>query len=159
VVPAKGSRPATVTFDSTLTANGNNTGIIVPAQFIEDLGAGKRPAVIVDLNGYEYRNTVGVMGGKHLISVSAAVRSATGLKGGDAIHVTLTVATEPRPVEIPADFGAALEANRDAKAFFRNLSNSLQRFHIDNINEAKTPETRQRRIEKSMGLFLAGKKR
>jgi hypothetical protein len=41
--------------------------------------------VLVEVNGYQYRNTVGLMGGKHMLSVSAAVRAATGLKGGDAI--------------------------------------------------------------------------
>ncbi len=158
-MPAKGSTPVSVTFDTTLSATGNTTGIVVPPQLIEDLGAGKRPPVIVDVNGYEYRNTVGVMGGKHLISVSAAVRSATGLKGGDAIHVILTLADEPRPVEIPADFASALKANKDARAFFDKLSNSLQRFHIDNINGAKTAQTRQRRIDGAIEFFLAGKQR
>ena len=37
---------------------------------------------MVNVNGYEYQNTVGVMGGKHMISISAAVRNDTGLKGG-----------------------------------------------------------------------------
>jgi uncharacterized protein YdeI (YjbR/CyaY-like superfamily) len=35
----------------------------------------------------------------------------------------------------------------------------MQRFHADNISGAKTPETRQRRIDKSIALFLEGKKR
>ncbi len=138
---------------------GNNTGIEVPAEIIDQLGAGKRPSVHVDVNGYKYQNTVGVMGGKYLISVNAAVRTATGLKGGDPIRVTLTVADKPRSVEIPADFEKALNRNKAARAFFGTLSNSLQRYHIDNINGAKTPETRQRRIDKSMSLFLEGKQR
>ena len=49
--------------------------------------------MLVNVNGYEYRNTVGMMGGRHMISISAAVRKATGLKGGDPIRLTLTVAT------------------------------------------------------------------
>jgi hypothetical protein len=156
---AKASNPACVTFDTKLTATGNQTGIVVPPELIAQLGAGKRPPVVVNVNGYEYRNTVGVMGGKHLVSVSAAIRSATGLKGGDAIHVTLTLADAPRVVDIPPDLGAAFLANQDARAFFDKLSNSLQRYHIDNINGAKTPATRQRRIDKSIELFLAGKQR
>ncbi len=35
----------------------------------------------------------------------------------------------------------------------------LQRYHVDNITEAKTAETRQRRIEKAVSLFRAGKQR
>ena len=151
--------PASIAFDTTVAAAGNNTGIVVPDSVIERLGAGRRPAVVVDMNGYEYRSTVAVMGGKHMISISAAVREQTGLKGGDPIHVTLTVADTPRDVDVPDDFAAALAADPDAGAFFGNLSNSLQRYHVDNINGAKTAETRQRRIEKAILLFREGKKR
>ena len=151
--------PASIAFDTTVAAAGNNTGIVVPDSVIERLGAGRRPAVVVDMNGYEYRSTVAVMGGKHMISISAAVRKQTGLKGGDPIHVTLTVADTPRDVDVPDDFAAALAADPDAGAFFGNLSNSLQRYHVDNINGAKTAETRQRRIEKAILLFREGKKR
>ena len=83
-------------FETTVAAMGNNTGIVVPPEVIERLGAGKRPAVLVKVNGYEYRNTVGVMGGKSLISISAAVRQETGLKGGDPIKVELTLADGTR---------------------------------------------------------------
>jgi hypothetical protein len=158
-MPATSPKPETVSFSTSLTATGNNTGIVVPIELIEELGGGKRPAVLVDLNGYQFPNTVGVMGGKHLISVSAAVRAATGLRGGDAIRVTLTLADTPRPIDIPADLEAAFELNKPARTFFGTLSNSLQRFHIDNINGAKTTETRQRRIDKAIGLLLAGKQR
>jgi|SRR6516162_8643349 len=151
--------PASVEFDTTVTAAGNNTGIVVPADVIERLGAGRRPAVVVNVNGYEYRNTVGVMGGKHMISISAAVRKETGLKGGDPIRVTLTVAETPRAVDVPGDFAAALAADTQAKAFFDKLSNSLQRYHVDTINAAKTTATRQRFIEKAISLFREGKQR
>jgi hypothetical protein len=148
-----------VTFQTTVTASGNNTGIVVPDELIDQLGAGRRPPVLVDLNGYEYRNTVAVMGGRCMISISSEVRKATGLKGGDPITVTLRVADTPREVNVPPDFAAALAADKVAAAFFAKLSNSLQRYHIDNVNAAKTDETRQRRIDKSVLLFRAGKQR
>ncbi|QNN55005.1 DUF1905 domain-containing protein [Nocardioides mesophilus] len=142
-----------------MTASGNNTGIVVPDGVIAQLGAGKRPPVAVEVNGYEYRSTVAVMGGQYLIGLSAAVRAATGLAGGDPIRVTLTVATSPRAVEMPPDFAAALDAADGARQFFDALPNSLQRYHVDNINAAKSPDTRRRRIEKSIGLFQDGKRR
>src|SRR5215469_15981923 len=148
-----------VTFETTVAASGNNTGIEVPAEVIEQLAAGKRPAVLVDVNGYGYRNTVAVRGGRYLISISAAVRDATGLKGGDPVRVTLTVADTPREVNIPADFAAALAADERAKAFFEKLPNSMQRYHVDNVNAAKSADTRQRRIDKAIALFLNGKQR
>lgn len=153
------AKPRSVTFDTTVAASGNNTGIVVPDEVIAQLAAGRRPPVLIDVNGYQYRNTVAVMGGKHMISISAAVRQATGLKGGDPIRVTLTLADAPPKVEIPADFAAVLAADEPASAFFGKLSNSMQRYHVDNINAAKSADTRQRRIDKAIVLFRDGKQR
>jgi hypothetical protein len=148
-----------VTFDTKVIATGNNTGIVVPDEMIEQLGAGRRPAVVVNVNGYEYRNTVGVMSGRHMISISAAVRKDTGLKADDMVHVVLTLAGGPREVTVPDDLAAALSADPAAEAFFAKLSSSLQRYHVDNINAAKTAETRQRRVDKAISLFRQGKQR
>jgi len=148
-----------VTFETTLSQSGNNTGIPVPEHVIEQLGRGKRPPVLVSVNGYDYRSTVAVMGGRYLIGLSAAVRAATGLKGGDPISVTLRAADTLREVDVPADFAAAMDEQQPARQFFDGLSNSLQRYHVDNINAAKAPETRQRRIDRAVALFLAGKQR
>src|ERR1700753_3790935 len=150
---------ASVTFDTTVTAIGNNTGIEVPADLIEKLGAGKRPAVVVSVNGYEYRVAVGVMGGRHLISVSAAIRKETGLAAGAPVHVVLTVVETPLEGSGPVDFDAARAAAPAAAAFFGKLSSSLQRYHVDNVTGAKTAQTRQRRIGKAVSLFLEGKQR
>ena len=144
-----------MTFQTIVPVTGNNTGIVVPAEAIEQLAAGNRPPVLVNVNGYEYRNTVGVMGGKHMISISAAVRKATGLNGGDPIRVTLTVTDTPRQVTLPA----ALAADQQVSAFFGQLSNSVQRYHVDSITAAKSADTRQRRIDKAIALFRAGKQR
>ena len=94
-----------------------------------------------------------------MIGISATVRKATDLKGGDPIHVELILATTAREVNVPADFGAALAADERARAFFEKLSNSMQRYHVDNINAAKSADTRQRRVEKAIALFLEGKQR
>jgi hypothetical protein len=156
---AMAAEPNSVTFETTVAVTGNNTGIVVPEEAIEQLAAGKRPPVLVNVNGYEYRNTVGVMGGKHMISISAAVRKATGLTGGDPIRVTLTIADTPQEVTLPADFAAALAADEQASVFFGKLSNSMQRYHIDNIATAKSADTRQHRIDKAVTLFRAGRQR
>ena len=147
-----------VSFETTIWGVGNNAGIVVPAEVVEALGAGKRPPVLVNVNGYEYRNTVASMGGKPMISFNAAVRKETGLGAGDAVSVTLTVMEEPREVNVPDDFAAAMEA-AGVRPFFDGLANSLQRFHIDNINGTKVAETRQRRIDSAVAKFVEGKKR
>lgn len=150
---------AGIGFDTTVAGSGGKTGIVIPEHVIDDLGAGRRPAVHVDLDGYTYRSTVAVMGGQYLVGVNADVRKATGLSAGDPVHVTLTVASTPREVEVPGDFAAALKQDPAVETFFSSLSNSLQRFHVDTVNGARTPQTRQRRIDKAIELFRAGKKR
>ena len=70
-----------------------------------------------------------------------------------------TIADGPRAVDVPPDFAAAMKADKGTRAFFDGLSNSLQRYHIDNINGTKNPETRKRRIDKAVSLFAAGKQR
>jgi hypothetical protein len=157
--PRRSTMARQVAFDTTVAASGNNTGIVIPDELIEKLGAGRRPQVKVSVNGYEYRYTVGVMARKHMIGISAAIRRETGLQAGDPIHVTLELAEGPREVHVPEDFASALARDKNAGAFFAALSNSLQRYHVDNINGAKTPETRQRRIDKAVSLFQQGKKR
>jgi hypothetical protein len=118
-------KPKSTTFETTVTASGNNTGMVVPDEAIDQLAAGKRPSVVVNVNGYEYRNTVAVMSGKYMIGISAAIRKATGLKGGDPIRVTLTVADTPREVDVPADFAAALAADEFAESLLREALQQL----------------------------------
>ena len=145
-------------YDTTILQIGNNTGIEVPPSVIEALGGGKKPAVIVTIGSFSYRSSVAVMGGKYLISLSAERRAASGLKGGDLIQVDLQLDSTPRGVTMPDDLAAALAAEPEAKAFFDRLSYSNQSRHVLSITDAKTPETRQRRVDKAMEMLRAGKK-
>jgi hypothetical protein len=149
----------TVVFRTTVVGSGGKAGIVVPEDVMEQLGAGRRPPVHVDLDGFAYRSTVAVMGGRCMVGVNASVRQATGLRAGDPVTVTLSVATTPREVTVPDDLAEALAADEAAGAFFGRLSNSLQRYHVDNVNAAKTPETRARRVQKAVALFREGKPR
>lgn len=151
--------PLSASFDTTLKGVGNNTGIEIPPEVIEALGAGKRPPLLVNVNGYEYRTTAGVMRGVSMIPVSAAIRKETGLSAGAPIHVSLKIATGSRKVELPGDFAAAMAAVDGARSFFDGLSNSLQRYHVDQINGAKAEDTRRRRIDKAVELLRNGKQR
>lgn len=136
----------TQTFSGHLLLDGNNTGIEVPPAIVEALGAGKRPAVVVTVNGYTYRSTIAVMGGRHLIAFSSDRRRETGLAGGDAIEVTLELDTAPRTVEVPDDLAAALDAAPGARAAFDALSPSARKAHVTGVEGAKAAETRARRV-------------
>lgn len=147
-------------FTTTLEQSGKTaTGFRVPPDVVEALGKGKRPPVVVTLNGYAYRNTVAVFGDVYMIGVSAEHRAASGVKAGDVLDVDLALDTAPRVVDVPPDFSAALDAEPDARRTFDALSYSNQSWHVLSIGGAKTDETRQRRIEKSIAALREGNPR
>lgn len=147
-----------VEFDTILKSSGENTGIEIPNKILETLGVSKRQSLMISVNGYEYQCTPGTINGKTVVSFSSEHRKKTSLKGGEQIHIQLRVAVTPKKVEMPAEFLKALKIS-GTDAFFTTLSNSLQRYHCDLINAAKTEETKQKRIQKAVNLFLDGKKR
>lgn len=133
-------------FSTTMFQDGNNTGIEVPAGVVEALGAGKRPPVVVTVNGYTYRSTIAPMGGKYLLPFSAARRTESGISGGDDIDVEVVLDTAPRVVDVPEDLRAALDDSPKAAAAWAKLSYSHQKEHVTAILGAKAAETRARRI-------------
>src|SRR5512147_2503818 len=145
-------------FRTTLQLAGKTaTGFEVPVEVVERLGAGKKPPVKVTIGGYTYRNTVAVMGGVYMIGVSAEHRAGSGVRGGDEVDVDLELDTAPREVAVPADFAAALAAEPDASRTFDGLSYSNKSWHTYQIEEAKTDETRQRRIARSIAALREGR--
>ena len=144
-------------FNAAIELNGKTaTGIEVPGDVLAALGAGKRPSVRVTINGYAYPSTVGVMGGRSLIPVSAEVRARAGVAAGDLVDVEIVPDTAPRTVEVPADLIGALDRAPTARQAFDRLSYSGQRRHVLAVEGAKTDETRQRRIGKVITELTAG---
>lgn len=148
-------RAAMVTFRTRiLLAGARNTGIPVPPEVVEALGAGKRPKVHVTVSGYTYRSSVASMGGEFLIPLSAAHRSAAGVAAGDDVDVDLRLDTDERTVEVPADLAAALDAHPAARARFDALSVSNRSRHVLHVEGTKVAETRARRIEKTVATLV-----
>ena len=144
-------------FTTVLLGTETKTGIEIPPEVIAALGTSKKPAVKVTVNGFTYRSTVAVMGGKFMVGVNAERREAAGLTGGDEIEVELELDTEPRELAVPDDFSAALDAEPKARAFFDGLSYSQRSWFVLGIEEAKKPETRQNRIVKAVERLASGR--
>jgi Uncharacterized protein conserved in bacteria len=140
-----------------LTTGKTAAGFVVPDEVMTGLGAGKKPAVTVTINGFTYRSTVATINGRPMVGVNAENRVAAGVAGGDELDVEMVVDTAPRIVEVPADFAAALASEPKAKAFFEGLNYSERRWFVLGVEDAKTPETRQRRIEKHIARLLEGR--
>lgn len=133
------------------------TGIQVPDEVVTSLGPSRRPPVRATVNGYTYRSSVASMGGRYMLSISAEVRARAGVSGGDEVEVDLELDSEPREVSVPSDVAVALDHEPDAKQFFQGLSYSNQRRLVMAIDSAKTAETRQRRIDKTVAGLREGR--
>ena len=144
-------------FRATVELSGKSaTGIAVPAEIIERLGKGKRPPVTVTIAGYTYRTTVGAMGGRFMLPLSAENRAAASVAAGDEVSVEIALDSEPREVAVPSDFAAALSNDAAARAAFDKMSYSHKQRWILSITSAKAPETRKRRITKAIEAIRAG---
>ncbi|WP_328644225.1 YdeI/OmpD-associated family protein [Amycolatopsis sp. NBC_00348] len=145
-------------FRTTVLLGGKTaTGLPVPDDVVEALGAGKKPAVTVTLGGHSYRTTVASRGGQFLVPLSAENREQAGVTAGDDVDVEIVLDTAPRELEIPDDLAAALAADPEALKRFESLSYSRKQGFVLPIGQAKTEETRQRRIAKVVTDLRAGK--
>jgi hypothetical protein len=135
-------------FTTTLQLHGKTaTGIDVPPEVVEALGQGKKPKVVVTINGHSYRSTVAVMGGQHLVPVAAEHRAAAGVEAGQVVEVDLEPDTAPREVDVPAELAEALAAAGKREAFDA-LSYTNRKEHARQVTSAKAEATRDRRIAK-----------
>jgi len=147
-------------FRATLESNGKTaTGIQVPDEVVETLGAGRKPAVRVSIAGHTYRSTIASRGGRYLLGVSAENRGRAGVAAGDELEVELELDTEPREVAVPPDLMAAFAAAAEAKRFFDTLTPSQKQWYVLPIEQAKAVETRERRIAKAIAMLREGRKR
>ena len=144
-------------FRTTVTLGGKTaTGLQVPDEVVAALGAGKRPPVVVTVGGHTYRSTVAPMGGASWIPLAAEHREAAGLAAGDEVTVGVELDTAPREVALPDDLAAAFDD--DVRAFFDGLAPSHRKEWVRWVEEAKKPETRAARVEKTVDSLRAGKR-
>jgi len=145
-------------FGATLELHGKTaTGIQVPEEVVTALEAGRRPAVRVTIGDHTFRSTVAPRGERYLVGVSAENRASAGVAAGDAVDVEIELDTEPREVTVPPDFAEALAADAEATRFFDGLSYSQRRWFVLGIEDAKTDETRRRRIARAVARLREGR--
>ncbi len=135
------------TFTTTLFSSGNSVGIEVPPEVVEGFGAGRRVPVRVTIAGHSYDSTIAVMGGRYLVPLSAAHRTAAGVAGGETHEVTLVHDASARDTPVPDDLAEALDA-AGVRAAFDALAPSRRKEHVRSVSEAKAPATRERRVAK-----------
>ncbi len=133
------------------------TGIEVPEAVVTSFGKGKRVPVRVTIGDYTYRSTIVAYDGRFMLPLSAENRAGAGVAAGDEIEVEVTLDEAPREVTIPPDLAALLDGDTTARTTFDVLSYSNKRRIVLSIEDAKTAETRNRRLEKAMAELSKGK--
>lgn len=147
-------------FRATLESNGKTaTGIRIPADIVEALGAGKKPSVRIAIGPHTFRSTVATRGGRYLVGVSAQNRALAGVTAGDVLDVDIELDTGLREVTVPADLADALDNDPVARRSFDALSFSKKQRYVIPIEQAKKPETRLQRITKAVSMLREGRER
>jgi hypothetical protein len=142
-------------FESRLESDQGACFIRVPAEALAVLGQRKRVPLKVTINGYAYRTTIAVYGGKSYIGVRREVREAAGVAAGDSLTVGLEYDDELRTVDLPDVLRAALEADAASAAAFEKLPHTRKKEFVQWVTGAKRAETQRRRVEQAMAMLRA----
>ncbi len=135
-------------------AEANHCWVTLPFDPKEQFGKVRAP-VVVTIGRYAFRTTIFSMGGRYLIGIRKEHRDAAGVKAGDTLSITVAPDTAPRTVTPPPDLKKALKGSTAAQAVWETLSYTHKREYVEWIEEAKKPETRLRRLEKTIEQLLA----
>ena len=134
------------------------TGLPVPDDVLAALQGGRRPPVTVRVGRHTYRTTIGWMGGRALIPLSAENRTAAGIAAGDQVEVEIQHDDAPREAVLPDDLAAALAEEPAALTFLESLAPSHRKEWVRWVEEAKRPETRSRRVAATVDALKAGQR-
>lgn len=143
-------------FRATLATDSPNSQaafVVIPFDVVKVYGA-RRVPVRGTLNGCAFQSTLSPYGGVHYLGVNKALRSAAKAEVGDVVTIVLERDDEPRTVTPPPDLAKALKANLVAHAAWKKLSYTHQREYARAILDAKKPETRARRIKRTITELL-----
>ena len=147
------------TFTATIeNAGGGGAFVEIPFD-VEGAFGSKRPRVKALIEGIPYRSTLMRMGTEcHILGILKEIREQLGKTFGDEVTITLEPDTEPRLIEVPRDLMKELKRDKEAKAFFEELSYTHQKEYVRWVEEARKEETRQNRILKTIEMLKKGKK-
>lgn len=146
------------TFKGTIVRDGVMCYIPLPFDPKPVFGKVRAP-VKVTLNGYSFRSTIAAMGGPPCIPLRKSNREAAGVEGGETLPITVALDTDERVVEPPADLVEALRGAAPAWERWQEMSYTHQREYAEAIEEAKAPETRARRIVRTVEAVRARPKK
>lgn len=126
---------------------GTGTFIRIPRRLNDEMGLKGRPKVQAVIAGHPYRGSLMPMGdGTFSLGVLKAIQQSAGVMRGDRITVRLELDAAPRTITPPPDLASHLARDRQLASRWEALSYTNQREMARNLEKAKKPETRERRL-------------
>jgi len=114
------------------------------------------PKVQAVIAGQSYRGSLMPMGdGTYCLGVLKSIQEAAGVKPGDTITVELELDTAPRVVDLPSDLAQAIAGDKKAAVAWDRLSFTNKKEMARSLEEAKKPETRERRLGAALAKLRA----
>ena len=98
------------------------------------------------INGFPFRSSLMNMGDGHMMVVNAQLRAGGKCKAGDTVDVVVELDEEARAVEVPDYLKKIIDSDLAAREFWSKLSFTHQKEYVREIEGAKRPETREKRI-------------
>lgn len=145
------SPPSVQTFSATVVRDGPSCYVVLPFDPKAAFGTVRAP-VVVTIDGYTFHSRVVAMGGPICVALRESHRKAARLEGGETVKVRVGLDTAPRTVAAPANLLRALEAVPGALDAWTASSYTHQREHVEAIDGAKKPETRERRVAAAVAM-------
>lgn len=121
-----------------------------PFDVVEVFQTKARVPVKGTINGFPFRSSLSNMGDGHMMPVNAQLRAGAHCKGGDTVDVVMELDEDERKVEVPADLKKIINSDAKAKEFWSKLSFTHQKEYVREIDGAKRPETKEKRISAMM---------
>ena len=139
------------TFTSRIGKIGILRSVIVPPKIVKALGGATQIPVIARYADEITRSTLSPAGGaKRRLVLRMDVLRPAQLDAGDTVEVSLELATESHQRSLPLDLARALQFRPHAAAELDRASPSTWRMIVERLEQARTLETRQRRVEQTV---------
>lgn len=135
------------TYETIIIGFGNHASIEIPPENLAAIGGNKRAPLKITINGYTYQSTATGVDGKCMVVFPMRDREASGVVAGDRVEVTLELDNGYREVAIPDELTQSLSIN-DLAEVFHDLPYSKRKEFARQVADAKTEETKMRRIAK-----------
>lgn len=139
--------------------HGKSTAALKPPfDVVEVFQTKGRVPVKGTINGFPFRSSLMNMGDGHMMAVNAQMRAGARCKAGDRVSVVMELDEGERKVELPDSLKKIIESDPKAREAWGKLSFTHQKEWVRAIDDAKKPETREKRITAMMAALQENKR-